>query len=114
MTDNMNTTVCGMSKGYPERINQSKEIPQAEEMIPISQLLDDKGNPIPQSLKDNLTNGNICAVVVEMEDGNQLFLQPKSQTMEGLREELVPATAHFVRDEETQESIWRLPTVSAG
>ena len=114
----MNTTAltCGVNgqKAYPERINQSKEIPQAEQMIPISQLLDDKGQEISSQWKENLTNGTICAVVVELENGDQLFLQPKSHTMEGLREELVPSTAHFVRDEETQEPIWRLSTVSGG
>ena len=99
------------SKAYPERINQASEIPQAENMIPISQLLDDKGQEIPTNMKENLTNGNIAAVVVELEDGNQMFLQPISQAQ---KEVLVPSNAHFVRDEETQEPLWRLSAVSGG
>ena len=118
MEHNMNTTelTCEVNehKAYPARINQTSEIPQAEKMIAISQLLDDKGQEITSEWKTRLTNGTICAVVVELENGDQLFLQPKTQTMEGLREELVPSTAHFVRDEETQEPIWRLSTVSGG
>ena len=118
MESNMSTTelTCGVNeqRAYPERINQSKEIPQAEQMIPITQLLDDKGQEISSQWKEKLTNGTICAVVIELENGNQMFLQPKSHTMEGLREVLVPSSAHFVRDEVTQEPLWRLSTVSGG
>ena len=110
----MNTVCSNERKSFPARINQASEVPQTETMIPISQLLDDKGQEISSEWKTRLTNGTICAVVVELENGDQLFLQPKTQTMEGLREELVPSTAHFVRDEETQEPIWRLSTVSGG
>ena len=113
MTSNMNT-VCGSSlglKSFPARINQASEIPQTETMIPISQLLDDKGQEISSQWKQNLTNGKVGAVVVELEDGGIMFLQPISQAQ---KEVLVPSTAHFVRDEETQEALWRLPTVTAG
>ena len=114
MESNMNTVCSTEMKSYPERINQTSEVPQTDTMIPISQLLDDKGQEIPANMKENLTNGNIAAVVIELEDGNQMFLQPKAQTMEGTREVLVPSTAHFVRDEVTQEPLWRLSAVSGG
>ena len=105
-------TVCSIErKSFPERINQASEIPQTETMIPISQLLDDKGQEIPKELRANLTNGLISAVVVELENGNQMFLQPMSQAQ---NEVLVPSNAHFVRDEVTQEPLWRLSTVSGG
>ena len=107
----MNTCSITEHKHFPERINASSEIPQTEKMIPISQLLDDKGQEISSQWKENLTNGTICAVVVEMTDGNQMFLQPRNQQQ---TEVLVPSNAHFVRDEETQEPIWRLSTVSGG
>ena len=111
MESNMNTVCSTEMKSYPERINQTSEVPQTETMIPISQLLDDKGQEIPANMQENLTNGNIAAVVIELEDGNQMFLQPISQAQ---KEVLVPSNAHFVRDEETQEPLWRLPSVSAG
>ena len=62
-------------------------------------------------MQENLTNGNIAAVVIELENGNQMFLQPISQAQ---KEVLVPSNAHFVRDEETQEPLWRLSAVSGG
>jgi hypothetical protein len=111
MESNMNTVCSTERKSFPERINQASEIPQTETMVSISQLLDDKGQEISSAWKENLTNGTIAAVVVELEDGNQMFLQPISQAH---KEVLVPSSAHFVRDEETQESIWRLSTVSGG
>ena len=111
MTSNMNTVCSAERKSYPERINQTSEVPQTETMIPISQLLDDKGQEIPANMQENLTNGNIAAVVIELEDGNQMFLQPISQAQ---KEVLVPSNAHFVRDEETQEPLWRLSAVSGG
>ena len=115
MESNMNTVCSTERKSFPERINQASEIPQTETMIPISQLLDDKGQEISSQWKENLTNGNIAAVVVELENGNQMFLQPQAILQEGgTREVTVPSTAHFVRDEETQESIWRLSAVSGG
>ena len=107
----MNTVCSTERKSFPERINQASEVPQTETMIPISQLLDDKGQEIPANMKENLTNGNIAAVVVELENGNQMFLQPISQAQ---KEVLVPSNAHFVRDEVTQEPIWRLSAVSGG
>ena len=107
----MNTVCSTERKSFPERINQASEVPQTETMIPISQLLDDKCQEISSEWKKNLTNGLIAAVVIELENGNQMFLQPMSQAQ---KEVLVPSNAHFVRDEETQESIWRLSTVSGG
>ena len=107
----MNTVCSTERKSFPERINQASEVPQTETMIPISQLLDDKGQEIPEELRANLTNGLISAVVVELENGNQMFLQPMSQAQ---KEVLVPSNAHFVRDEVTQEPLWRLSTVSGG
>jgi len=107
----MNTVCSTERKSYPERINQTSEIPQTETMIPISQLLDDKGQEIPKELRENLTNGTIAAVVIELESGDQMFLQPISQAQ---KEVLVPSNAHFVRDEVTQEPIWRLSTVGGG
>ena len=107
----MNTVCSTERKSFPERINQTSEIPQTETMIPISQLLDDKGQEIPKELSGNLTNGTIAAVVIELESGDQMFLQPISQAQ---KEVLVPSNAHFVRDEVTQEPIWRLSTVSGG
>ena len=107
----MNTVCSTERKSFPERINQASEVPQTETMIPISELLDDKGQEIPSQWRNNLTNGLIAAVVIELENGNQMFLQPMSQAQ---KEVLVPSNAHFVRDEETQESIWRLSTVSGG
>jgi hypothetical protein len=114
MESNMNTVCSTERKSFPERINQASEVPQTETMIPISQLLDDKGQEIPSQWRDNLTNGLIAAVVIELENGNQMFLQPQINSMEGVREQQVPSTAHFVRDEQTQEPIWRLSTVSGG
>ena len=115
MESSMNTCSITEHKSFPERINASSEIPQAEKMIPISQLLDDNGQEISSQWKENLKNGTICAVVVELENGNQMFLQPRVILQEGgTREITVPSTAHFVRDEETQEPIWRLSTVSGG
>ena len=111
MESNMNTVCSTEMKSYPERINQTSEVPQTDTMIPISQLLDDKGQEIPANMQENLTNGNIAAVVIELEDGNQMFLQPISQAQ---KEVLVPSNAHFVRDEETQEPLWRLSAVSGG
>ena len=107
----MNTVCSTERKSFPERINQASEVPQTETMIPISQLLDDKGQEIPSQWRNNLTNGLIAAVVIELENGNQMFLQPMSQAQ---KEVLVPSNAHFVRDEQTQEPIWRLSTVSGG
>tara|TARA_Y100000310_G_C20418587_1_gene685547 strand:+ start:412 stop:741 length:330 start_codon:yes stop_codon:yes gene_type:complete len=106
--DNMNS--CGSKLVLPDRISRADEIPQTDKMIPISQLLDDKGQEIPAHLKANLTNGKICAVVVDI-DGKNLFLQP--QMMNG-EEVSVPSNAHFVRDESTQEPLWRLATVAGG
>ena len=106
--DNMNS--CGTTLHLPDRISTAEEIPQTDKMIPISQLLDDKGEEIPAHLKANLTNGKICAVVVDI-DGKNLFLQP--QMMNG-EEVSVPSSAHFVRDESTQEPMWRLATVAGG
>ena len=106
--DNMNS--CGSKLVLPDRISSANEIPQTDKMIPISQLLDDKGQEIPNRYKENLANGNICAVVVDI-DGKNLFLQPK--LMSG-QEITVPSNAHFVRDEATQEPLWRLATVSGG
>ena len=111
MDSNMNTVCSTERKSFPERINQASEVPQTETMIPISQLLDDKGQEIPSNMKENLTNGNIAAVVVELENGNQMFLQPISQAQ---KEVLVPSNTQFVRDEVTQEPIWRLSAVSGG
>ena len=111
MESNMNTVCSTERKSFPERINQASEIPQTETMVPISQLLDDKGQEIPANMQENLTNGNIAAVVIELEDGNQMFLQPISQAQ---KEVLVPSNAHFVRDEVTQEPLWRLSAVSGG
>ena len=111
MESNMNTVCSTERKSFPERINQASEVPQTETMIPISQLLDDKGQEIPSQWRNNLTNGLIAAVVIELENGNQMFLQPMSQAQ---KEVLVPSNAHFVRDEQTQEPIWRLSTVSGG
>ena len=107
----MNTVCSTERKSFPARINQASEVPQTETMIPISELLDDKGQEIPSQWRDNLTNGLIAAVVIELENGNQMFLQPMSQAQ---KEVLVPSNAHFVRDEQTQEPIWRLSTVSGG
>ena len=107
----MNTVCSTERKSFPERINQASEVPQTETMIPISQLLDDKDQEIPSQWRNNLTNGLIAAVVIELENGNQMFLQPMSQAQ---KEVLVPSNAHFVRDEQTQEPIWRLSTVSGG
>ena len=95
----MNTVCSTERKSFPERINQASEVPQTETMIPISQLLDDKGQEIPSQWRNNLTNGLIAAVVIELENGNQMFLQPMSQAQ---KEVLVPSNAHFVRDEQTQ------------
>ena len=106
--DNMNS--CGSKLVLPDRISSADEIPQTDKMIPISQLLDDKGQEIPDSLKANLTNGKIRAVVVDV-NGKNLFLQP--QMMNG-EEVSVPSNAHFVRDESTQEPLWRLATVAGG
>ena len=111
MESNMNTVCERQFAPITHRVNQASEIPQTETMIPITQLLDDKGQEIPANMQENLTNGNIAAVVIELEDGNQMFLQPISQAQ---KEVLVPSNAHFVRDEETQEPLWRLPSVSAG
>ena len=111
----MNTVCSAERKSFPERINQASEVPQTDSMIPISQLLDDNGQEISSQWKESLTNGNIAAVVVELENGNQMFLHPRVILQEGgTREITVPSTAHFVRDEETQESIWRLSAVSGG
>ena len=44
----MNTVCSTERKSFPERINQTSEVPQTETMIPISQLLDDKGQEIPE------------------------------------------------------------------
>ena len=107
----MNTVCSAERKSFPERINQASEVPQTDSMIPISQLLDDNGQEISSQWKESLTNGNIAAVVVELENGNQMFLQPISQAQ---KEVLVPSNAHFVRDEETQEPLWRLSAVSGG
>ena len=107
----MNTVCSTERKSFPERINQASEVPQTETMIPISELLHDKGQEIPSQWRNNLTNGLIAAVVIELENGNQMFLQPMSQAQ---KEVLIPSNAHFVRDEETQEPIWRLSTVSGG
>ena len=107
----MNTVCERQFAPITHRINQASEIPQTDTMIPISELKDDKGQEIPTNMKENLTNGNIAAVVVELDNGNQMFLQPISQAQ---KEVLVPSNAHFVRDEETQEPLWRLPSVSAG
>ena len=106
----MNTVCSTEMKSYPERINQTSEVPQTETMVSISQLLDDKGQEISSTWKEAITN-SVMAVHVELEDGNQLLLQPMTQSH---KEVLVPSNAHFVRDELTQEPIWRLPSVSAG
>ena len=107
----MNTVCSTERKSFPERLNKASEVPQTDTMIPISQLRDDKGREIPTHMKENLTNGNIAAVVIELEDGNQMFLQPISQAQ---KEVLVPSNAHFVRDDETQEQLWKLPSLSGG
>ena len=93
-----------------KEIANPNEIPQAEKMLPISQILDDKGSPLADHWQKSLTNGNIAAVLVEV-NGKELFLQPKG--MNGM-EIQVPAHAHFVRDEATQEQILRLRAVSGG
>ena len=111
MESNMNTVCSTERKSFPERINQASEVPQTDTMIPISQLLDDRGQEISSEWKRSLTNGTIAAVVIELEGGNQMFLQPISQAQ---KEVLVPSNAHFVRDEETQEQLWKLPAVSGG
>ena len=110
MESNMNTVCSTEMKSYPERINQTSEVPQTDTMIPISQLLDDKGQEISSTWKEAITD-SVMAVHIELEDGNQLLLQPMTQSH---KEVLVPSNAHFVRDELTQEPIWRLPSVSAG
>jgi len=110
MEHNMNTVCERQFAPITHRVNQSSEIPQTETMIPISELKDDKGQEISSTWKNALTD-SILAVHIELEDGNQLLLQPMKQSG---KEELVPSNAHFVRDELTQEPIWRLPSVSAG
>ena len=106
----MNTVCERQFAPITHRVNQASEIPQTETMIPITELKDDKGQEISSTWKENLTN-SILAVHIELEDGNQLLLQPMTQAQ---KEVLVPSNAHFVRDEITQEPIWRLPSVSAG
>ena len=106
----MNTVCERQFAPITHRINQASEIPQTETMIPISELKDDKGQEISATWKAALTD-SIFGVHIELENGDQLFLQPMSQAQ---KEVLVPSNAHFVRDEETQEPLWRLPSVSAG
>ena len=108
------TMTCeAMTKPFPERINASSEVPQADVMTPISQIPDDKGNPISEHWKEAILNGLIGAVVVNV-NGKPMFLQPKINSASGVVEQLVPAGSHFVRDESTQEPLWRLPAVSGG
>jgi len=106
----MNTVCERQFAPITHRINQASEIPQTDTMIPISELKDDKGQEISATWKAALTD-SILGVHIELENGDQLFLQPMSQAQ---KEVLVPSNAHFVRDEETQEPLWRLPSVSAG
>ena len=110
MESNMNTVCERQFAPITHRVNQASEIPQTETMIPITQLLDDKGQEISSTWKEAITD-SVMAVHIELEDGNQLLLQPMTQSH---KEVLVPSNAHFVRDELTQEPIWRLPSVSAG
>ena len=104
---------CGIVAGQQladRTIAKPNEIPQTEKMLPISQILDDRNEPIADHWQKSLTNGDIAAVLVEV-DGKELFLQPKG--MNGM-EVQVPSHAHFVRDEATQEQILRLRAVGGG
>ena len=110
---NMEDKACGITVGQQladRTIAKPSEIPQAEKMLPLTQILDDKGRPIEERWVQALSNGNIAAVLVEVE-GKELFLQPKG--MNGMLTQ-VPSNAHFVRDEATQEQILRLPAVAGG
>ena len=110
---NMEDKACGMVAGQQladRTITKPSEIPQAEKMLPITQILDDKGQPVEARWVEALSNGNIFSVLVEV-DGKDLLLQPKG--MNGMLTQ-VPSHAHFVRDEETQEQILRIPAVVGG
>ena len=91
-------------------IAKHSEIPQVEKMLSISEIPDDKGMPLEAHWVKALTNGNISSVLVEI-DNKELLLQPKLQ--DGTMER-VPHYSHFVRDEETQEQIVRIPAVKGG
>ena len=113
---NMEDEACGMVVGQQQQqlanrtLTKPSEIPQAEKMLPLTQILDDKGLPIEDRWVQALSNGNILSVLVDV-DGKDLLLQPKG--MNGMLTQ-VPAHAHFVRDEETQEQILRIPAVAGG
>ena len=98
---------------YPDRINQASEVVHADKMVGITTLKDDQGNDLPEHFRTALTSGTIAAVVVNV-NGKHLFLQPFINTQEAVVEQQVPSTSFYVRDEETQEPLWRLATVAGG
>ena len=116
MTDVETTKVdmsCEMKGKYPDRINTTDEIPQAEEMVAISSLKDDKGKELPNHIRESITNGTTGAIVISA-NGKLLFLQPYVSTQQGVEEVKVPSSAFYVRDEVTQEPILRLAAVGGG
>ena len=112
MTDNQGTCV---SQGHVKEgttLSYEKDIPQVEEMTPLTSCLDDKGLALDQHAVKRITDGTLMGCYVKYPNGVESFIVPyKHNTKEVVN---VPSGTTFVRDSRTSESLWGVSAVGGG
>ena len=117
MTDNDEVTCVSQShvrKGTT--LVYEDALPRVENMIPLSECLDDEGNTLPKHLASRITSGNLMGVYVKFPSGVESFIAPyKSQTVESTVTTVdVPSGTTFVRDTRSGEALWGISAVAGG
>jgi hypothetical protein len=99
-------------KNPDARFLGTKEIPQVEKMIPLTDCLDSKGNTLPQHLVSRITNKTMGAVYVRFPSGVENFLIPYTHES---KLQYVPSGTVIVRDESKQDgSLLGIPAIKGG
>ena len=94
-------------------LTYEKDIPQVEEMIPLTECLNDKGETLSQHNVKRITDRNLLGLYIQYPNsGIKSFLVPYKGMSKAVVN--VPSGTTFVRDSRTQEELWGISAVAGG
>ena len=86
------------------------EIPQAQEMIPLTECLDDKGIALTSDLRSQISNG-LTTPYLRYPSGVEEFQVPTRRDGSTIQ---VPRGTTFIRDSRNGQTLGGLPRMSGG